>query len=246
MRQILLRAQDLQFKHPFTSIISGPTGSVKSSFCIRLLQHLDTFCTERDFHGGIVWRYGEKSAVPMHELGNKIRNHEGVPTEFGRATGRLRSLIILDDLLNEAYSWEVYDLFTKGSHHRKLSVILITRNLFHQGKHCRDISLNAKYFVILKNNRDKNQFLYLARQVYPEHPDSPYNAYLDATQGPHGYFILDFFQDTDNLLMYRNNVFPTDHKIIYAPVDDETDTVKLSHSSSTRASRTKTSKSNNK
>ena len=77
-------------------------------------------------------------------------------------------LIILDDLLNDAYSGEVCRLFTKGSHHRNVSIILITQNLFHQAKYCRDISLNAKYIVLIKNARDKNQFTNLARQVYPE------------------------------------------------------------------------------
>jgi hypothetical protein len=165
-------------------------------FAFRLLQHLDTFCNEQDFRGGIVWCYRQKSAVPTHEFGNKIQYHKGVPTEFGKAAGALPSPIILDDPLNEAYSREVCDLFTKGSKDRNLSVILITQNLFHQDKHCRDISLNAKYLVLLKNVRVKNQFLYLARQAYHEHPESLDNAYLDATQQPHGYLILDFAQDT--------------------------------------------------
>jgi hypothetical protein len=72
----------------------------------------------------------------------------------------------------------VCDLFTKGSHHRSISVILITQNLFHQGRYCRDISLNATYLVLLKNVRDKHQFAYLARQVFPEYSDSLYKAYL--------------------------------------------------------------------
>jgi len=36
---------DLKFKHPFTAIISGPTGSGKSSFSIRLLQNLKSLWT---------------------------------------------------------------------------------------------------------------------------------------------------------------------------------------------------------
>jgi len=55
---------DLKFKHPFTCIVSGPTGLGKSSFTLRLLQHLDSLCTEPNFSGGIVWCYSEKSAVP--------------------------------------------------------------------------------------------------------------------------------------------------------------------------------------
>jgi len=107
------------------------------------------------------------------------------------------------------------DLFTKGSHHRNISVILITQNLFYQGRFCRDISLNAKYSVALKNVRDKSQFLYLARQVHPEDSNSLYKSYLDATERPHGYLILDFAQDTEDRLRYRTNVFPDEYPPTY-------------------------------
>jgi len=52
----------------------------------------------------------------------------------------------------------VCDLFTKGTHHRNISIIPISQNIFHQSKHCSDISLNAKYLVLLKNVRDRSQF----------------------------------------------------------------------------------------
>jgi hypothetical protein len=56
----------------------------------------------------------------------------------------------------------VCDLFPKGRHHRNISFILITPNLFHQGRFSRDISLYAKYIVVFKNVRDKRQFEYMA------------------------------------------------------------------------------------
>ena len=65
------------------------------------------------------------------------------------------SLIVLDDLMDSAYSTKVIELFTKGSHHGKISLVLITQNLFHQGLSSRDISLNSKYIVVFKNPRDK-------------------------------------------------------------------------------------------
>ena len=102
-------------------------------------------------------------------------------------------------------------------------MILITQNLFHQGKYCRDISLNAKYLVQLKTVRDKQQFMHFDRQVYPEHSSSLYKAYLDATKRPHGYFILDLSQDTNDLLRFRT-VFPDEGPpIIYAAVGEEED-----------------------
>jgi len=125
-------AGDIRFKHPFTCIIEGPMGSGKSTFCICFLQNLHTLCTEPNFPGGIIWCYSEQSAVPrqlLAALRKNVQIHEGVPENFENAQGK-PCLFILDDLLNEVYSRAVCDLFVKGSHHRNLSVILITQNVF--------------------------------------------------------------------------------------------------------------------
>ena len=152
---------DLKFKVPFTCVISGSSGPGKSSFCVRFLQNLDTLCTKSHIPGGITWCYSERAAVPSSSLaGLNVRFHEGVPEKIGDAQGGKPCLVILDDLLNTVYLEQVCDLFTKGSHHRNISLILITQNLFHQGKYCRDISLNAKYLVQLKTVRDKLQFMH--------------------------------------------------------------------------------------
>jgi len=99
--------------------------------------------------------YGEKSVVPIRQqLPVNVRFNEGVPEDFVCANGE-SCLLILYDMLNDVYSKEVCELFTRGIHHMNISVILITQNLFHQGRFCRDSSLNAHYIVALKNVRDK-------------------------------------------------------------------------------------------
>ena len=107
--------------------------------------------------------------------------------------------MILDDLLTDVYSKQVCEQFTRSSHHRNISVILIIQNLFHKGRFCRDISLNSHYIVALKNVRDKKQFMYLANQVYPEDSLGLYNAYLNATQEAFGYLIQDLTQSTNEV-----------------------------------------------
>jgi len=165
----------LKFMHPFSSLVSGHSGSGKTSFSLRLLQNFDALCTEREFGGGIIWCYIENTAVPSRQqLTANTTYHEGVPDNFGG--GGKPCLVILDDILNDVYSKQVCDLFTRGSHHRNISVILITQNLFHQGRYCRDISLNAHYLVALKNVRDKKQFMYLANQVNPAGSTGLYDA----------------------------------------------------------------------
>ena len=61
--------EDLRFKHPFTCIISGPSGSGKSLFCIKLLQNVESLSTETNFDSGILWCYGESNAVPSVDVG---------------------------------------------------------------------------------------------------------------------------------------------------------------------------------
>ena len=166
----------LKFRHLFSFIGSGPNGSGNSSFLIRFIQNLAYLCTEPTFAGGIVWCYGEKSTVPSRQkLPAYVKYNESVPEEFGSANGE-PCLVFPDDLLNDVYSKQLCEMFTRSSHHRNIRVILITQNLFHQGRFSRDISLNAHYIVAMKNVRDKKQFIYLAGQVYPEDCLGLYNA----------------------------------------------------------------------
>jgi len=142
--------------HPFSCIVSGTSFSGRTSFCIRFLQNIDALYTERKFGVWIDWCYGEKSAVPSRQqLSSNISCNEGVPEEFGDAHGE-PCLVILDDLLNDVYSKQVCDLFTRGSHHRNISVIFILQNLFIQDGFCRGISLKSHYLMALKTFRDKS------------------------------------------------------------------------------------------
>jgi hypothetical protein len=99
---------DLKLKHPFTAIISGPKGSTKSSLFIRFLHNLNSLCTEKNFDGGIIWCFGERTAVPEQELlkiSDNIRFYGGVPNNCEKKNGK-PGLIILDDLL-DVHSEEV-------------------------------------------------------------------------------------------------------------------------------------------
>ena len=60
------------------------------------------------------------------------------------------------------------NLFTKGSHHRNVSVVFLAQNLFPKNKFARTMSLNAHYIVLFKNPKDTSQFANLARQMYPK------------------------------------------------------------------------------
>jgi hypothetical protein len=154
-------------------------------------------------YGNILWCHSENNA-PLHLI--DFAFVKGVP-EFENPE-HIPTLIVLDDLMDSAYSTKVSQLFTKGSRHRNISLILITENLFHQGPSSRDISLNTKYIVIFKNPRDKTQIVHLARQVYPENISSFHKTYMDVCKDPHTYLFLDLTQSINDLLRFNTKVFP--------------------------------------
>ena len=68
------------------------------------------------------------------------------------------NLIVFDDqMIDVGKNQRIVNLFTRGSHHRKLSVIYIMQKVFHQGESSRNISLNSHYLVLFKKPRDKLQ-----------------------------------------------------------------------------------------
>ena len=107
---------------------------------------------------------------------------------------------MLDDLIDSAYSTKASELFTKGLHHRNISLVIITQNVFQQGLSSRDISLNSKYVVVFKNPRDKTQIVHLVRHVYQEYISSFHKTYLEACTDPHSYLFLGLTQSIEVLI----------------------------------------------
>ena len=80
----------------------------------------------------------------------------------------IRNLVVTDDLMHElSNDQRITNLFTKGCHHRNLSVMFTLQNIFHRGKELRDMSLNCNYLVVFKSPRDSSQVNHLARQMFP-------------------------------------------------------------------------------
>ncbi|GFQ75149.1 uncharacterized protein TNCT_27921 [Trichonephila clavata] len=86
---------------------------------------------------------------------------------------------------------KIAELFTVTSHHSRISVILILQNLFPRTKVMRDISLNAQYIILFKNNRNVGQIQCFARQLYGNKASAFMDAYKKSTQGNFNYLLVD-------------------------------------------------------
>jgi len=110
----------------------------------------------------------------------------------------------------------ILNLFTTDSHHRNISVFLISQNLFSQGKYSRTISLNCIYLIIFKNPRDKSQINVLARQMFPEKYNFFMEAFSDAVNNKsHSYLFIDLKQDTLEKNRIQTAILPGETRVLY-------------------------------
>lgn len=211
----------LSFKHPFTGIIAGPTGSGKTVLLRRILaNHKNLLSNISELK--VLWAYGMWQPLYNEPTQYNISYIEGLPS-IEDIKSYQPNLIVIDDLMTELGGKKILaDLFTKGSHHMNFSVFFIVQNMFHQASQMRNISLNAHYIILMKNLRDKAQVSYLGRQLFPENPKYFMDAYNDATNKQYGYIVIDLKVDTPDKYRLKTRITkeetPDGIKGGYAPI----------------------------
>ena len=218
------KCQRFQFVHPFTCMVAGMTGSGKTVWVKSLLQQAQRAINlppER-----IVWCYSQwqPGYLELMAIMPNIEFIRGIPSNLEHDSYfdiHQRNLMVIDDQMADAgEDKRIVNLFTRGSHHRNLSIIYIVQNLFHQGKGSRSISLNSHYLVLFKNPRDKLQVLTLAKQMYPRHTDFFINHYEQAVQRHFGYLLVDLKTTTQDNCRLRTNVLPGEERFDNVAVPD--------------------------
>ena len=210
------KCQRFQMVHPFTCMVAGMTGSGKTFWVQSLLQQAQTVIDQPPER--IIWCYSQwqPAYTQLLMMIPTIEFVKGIPPSLDNDSYldvNIRNLIVIDDQMIEAGSDNrIVNLFTKGSHHRNLSVIYIVQNLFHQGKGNRSISLNSHYLVLFKNPRDKLQILTLAKQMYPRQTGLFLKEYEEAVRRPFGYLFVDLKPTTPDSCRLRTNVLPGEER----------------------------------
>ena len=201
------------FKHPSNILIVGPTGAGKTQFLSR--------CLEKGLFQPrptrIIWIYGEwqeayDEALGMSKIGilapiEFVKNEQDYSSVYESLQPTERNLLILDDQMSETKGdSSVANLFTKGSHHKSVTVVFLLQNLFEKGGALRTINLNSQYIALFKNPRDKRQISTLAQQMEPSNARFIQDAFEDATRWAHSYLLFDLRQETPDELRILTNV----------------------------------------
>ena len=207
----VVKLTNMTFKHPFSMEVSGPSGSGKLVWTKKLLlSSLIQPSPER-----IIWCFGQwqplydniRKKIPRIEFVNGIPDHLNDQHYIDVSK---RNILVFDDLMTEAKcDQRIADLFTKGSHHRNISVVYLTQNLFPQGKAGRDIILNTQYMVLFNNSIDRQQVAILARRIYPSMSAVFMKRFERATSYPYGHLVIDLKLDTAEKDRLHTEIFDT-------------------------------------
>ena len=187
-------------RQPASVIVAGPSCSGKSELVEHLVQENTLFYPPPK---KIVYWY-DRWQPRFDRMKHHMTFYKGPPPE-----GALikwfkpddHGILILDDLMEESGSDKrVLDLFTKDSHHRGITALYITQNLFPPGKFAKTINRNAHYMICFKSPRDKTGIRNLLLQVYPEKWRQVLQLFLKLTSRPFGYVMLDLHPASDDCL----------------------------------------------
>ena len=137
---------------------------------------------------------------------------EGIPEDFTPMFGSGHNLIIFDDLQDQI-TQGVANIFTKESHHKNISCVLILQNLFLDSKYCRTIALNSHYTVLFRNPRAASQYRILASQTGHK---NLMNAFNDAMRmDKFGYLVVDSSPHGHPEYRLRTRIFSSEDCVIY-------------------------------
>jgi len=185
-------------RHPATVIIAGPSGSGKSELVEQWFKDKKLFYPKPK---KVVYCY-DRWQPRFDRMKKNIKFYRGIPeSDMVRKWFKPQDhgVLILDDLMEEGGNDKrVLDLFTKDSHHRGVTVLYLSQDLFPPGKFSKTINRNAHYLVAFKNPRDQTGIRNVLLQAFPERWRVILRLFRQLTSRPFGYLLLDLHPSSND------------------------------------------------
>lgn len=200
----------------FRMIISGASSSGKSTLLGDLLENRNGVL-HSDFERVIYLR-----GVPT-------KNEDRLRAKFGRnlivfdeipaqetilpfCDGRKRTVLVIEDLDEQACSSPLISkFFCAYSHHKSCSIVFTTQNFFRAGRERLTLVRNATHLVLFPNNLDESVIRVLAQKVHAKNPKALVNLFDSVTREPFAHLSL--WSQCPKELKFRSHINRAFHKV---------------------------------
>ena len=204
---------------PATVVIFGSSGSGKTCLTSEIIKHRD-YCFDKPvqriyfFYACYQKQYQElENQIPHINFFNCLPTEEHI-NELSDINSH--DLIVLDDWGQEcARNQVVLSLFVRDCHHKNISLILLTQQLYHPGACRRTQSVNTTCNIFMRNPAGSDQINIFSRQRFPGKSKEFIATYEKVTRKPFSYLIVDSHSKTDPQISIRTGLFPGDDIIVY-------------------------------
>ena len=212
-----LEDKDLAFLVPARLYICGATGSGKTFFLLKLLEHR-THLFDKTFNKIIYSHPGEieeQLKNRLHTVAPDVEIVSGLPDFSEVSVYPGEKLVIIDDqILSLVNKKELFDAITIFSNHDHISLIITSQNFFIQGKHSKTLHRNTSYKILFRDRGDrqwlntfsaqmfgnKTNFLSQCMDWVVQHVENIYDHYLVIDNSPRSSLPLN--------MLVKTNIFP--------------------------------------
>ena len=188
---ILIRPDHATYRHPCRVSVAGATGTGKTAYMA------DTVLKGRiqppPQRIVLICRYHQAVYDQLRNVVRHMEIHTEIPTTVRWSRPGMRTLVILDDVMDTVYgNKEVCKIFTGGSRHADISIFILQQDCFPEGRHAVTDRKNLSHLVLTDTGLGRGQVLDLARSVMPLTPKAMYEAYEEVMKGScYPKFIID-------------------------------------------------------
>ena len=220
---------DLKLKTPFTAVIAGPSGCGKTWLISKLIRNIGEVTSPPIANVIYLYSVWQEIYADLQEHGVVFTRDIGLLDDLKSIRER-NALLIIDDLESELSKSEpLRDLYTKYSHHYKISVITIVQNYFRPGVTLKTLRSNCQYVWLGPHRTNLEGIPVIARQLAGHKWRDFVERYDDCTGDPEGVKELpERFLTVDthpNSLIskktkYRSRVWDIPNQLLYLDPED--------------------------
>ena len=197
-------------------MIVGSTGAGKSSICRKIILYKKEMFPQEEPQKILfcysIWQPLYEDILKTFPI---VVFKSGLPTvdDLKELSGisKKHCLVFFDDMIHELVNdIDIERLITGYAHHSRITTVIMSQNLYYQGKNSKTLNINQGSFILMSSRTDTSQIRNFGRQIMGPGKKSRafWFAYEDTQKKNFQYLFVDVTPSGNMKHMLRSFIFP--------------------------------------